>query len=89
MSKNIREFESLYTFNMTEDGIFEYNICSLLEYLGCNDMEWDESNEVFKSFIDSNNITYYASPRETFYYPEGLIKCRNEGNSRVVMEDLS
>lgn len=87
--KSLREFESLYTFNMTEDGIFEYNICSLLEYLECRELDWAEEVEVFMGFCTSNNITYYAAPRETFYRMMGLTKCRLEGNSRVVMEDLS
>jgi hypothetical protein len=87
--KNLREFESLFCFNMTEDGIFEYNICSLLDYLGCEGMDYNSSNIVFKDFLDTNNITYYAAPRESFWVSEGLTKCRLEGNMRVVMEDLS
>jgi hypothetical protein len=88
--KTLREFECLYTFTMTEDGIFEYNICNLLEYLGCNEMEdCHESNQVFNSFRRENNITYYAAPRETFWAQDGYDKCRKEGNTRVVMEDLS
>lgn len=91
MSKSLREFECLYPFNMTESGIYEYNIYDMLNYLGCfnDNMSFDDGCSVFLEFCNENNITYYASPRESFYVQDGYEKCRREGNYKVVMEDLS
>ena len=48
-----------------------------------------EDNSVFLEWLNANDATYYAAPREDFHVNNGVQKAIDEGKSVVIVEDLS
>ena len=57
-------------------------------YKGMN--PWNEEGaEAFKRFTAERGITFYARPREGFFKFEAYELAEAEGNTYLIMEDLS
>jgi hypothetical protein len=49
----------------------------------------DGGIQIFRAFCAEKGVTYYAAPREEFFEHEAYEKAQAEGNTYLIMEDLS
>lgn len=56
---------------------------------GPNDPFGDEGIATFRTWCDFKGVTYYARPRGTFLKAEAYDIAESDGNTYLIMEDLS
>ena len=95
------EFEYLTWANRGETKLRTYsfdqykivNICRLIDKLfgnnWANHPSYEETGKAVMRWCKENKASYYAAPREDFYLGRACEQAKSEGNSVVVVEDLS
>lgn len=59
------------------------------EIYGKSDPYSDEGSTVFRAWLAENNICFYCRPNEDFFKTEGYALAEKEGNTYLLMENLS
>ena len=52
-------------------------------------MLYSEMNEILMKWAEKWEVSYYTAPREEFFISKGVELALHEGNSFVIVEDLS
>lgn len=52
-------------------------------------LSYDEENVLFREWCKNNKASYYAQPHEDFFRHQAIEQAIAEGNTLVVVEDLS
>jgi len=90
------EFELYEDYNSQTYSFDQYkivNICRLIDKLfgnnWANHPSYEETGKAVMRWCKENKASYYAAPREDFYLRRACEQAKSEGNSVVVVEDLS
>lgn len=84
--------ESLSTVAV-DGGVSIIGICTLTDAMygkgWKNQPDWDQQCVDLKAWSAKYNVSYYADCRENFFLFKGVEKALAEGNSFLVVEDMS
>lgn len=72
------------------DGVEVYNICDFFSDIDPDmDLSYEEENKAMKKWCKENDALYYGKPKVNFRIDEAVKQARDEGKTKVILEDLS
>lgn len=67
-----------------------YNICTFIDHIDPTySVPYEEMTKYLMEWCKINKCSYYAAPREDFSYYHAMKLANSEGNTKVMVEDLS